>query len=44
VVNVVDLMALQPREQHPHGLSDKDFDRLFTRDRPVVLPITAIPT
>jgi xylulose-5-phosphate/fructose-6-phosphate phosphoketolase len=32
VVNVVDLMALQPREQHPHGLSDKEFDRIFTYD------------
>ncbi len=31
VVNIVDLMTLQPREQHPHGLSDRDFDGLFTR-------------
>jgi xylulose-5-phosphate/fructose-6-phosphate phosphoketolase len=36
VVNVVDLMKLQPASEHPHGLSDSDFDALFTRDRPVV--------
>jgi phosphoketolase len=36
VVNVVDLMALQPRAVHPHGLGDRDFDALFTSDRPVI--------
>jgi xylulose-5-phosphate/fructose-6-phosphate phosphoketolase len=36
VVNVVDLMRLQPESEHPHGLSDAEFDALFTRDRPVV--------
>jgi xylulose-5-phosphate/fructose-6-phosphate phosphoketolase len=36
VVNVVDLMALQSRDQHPHGLPDEDFDRIFTTDRPVI--------
>ncbi len=36
VVNVVDLMALQSPQHHPHGISDEDFDRIFTRDRPVV--------
>jgi xylulose-5-phosphate/fructose-6-phosphate phosphoketolase len=36
VVNVVDLMALQPHEEHPHGLSDHDFDALFTTDKPVI--------
>ena len=36
VVNVVDLMRLQPREEHPHGLSDQEFDALFTADRPVI--------
>ncbi len=36
VVNVVDLMRLQPREEHPHGLPDKEFDALFTADRPVI--------
>ncbi len=36
VVNVVDLMTLQPHSEHPHGLSDADFDTLFTRDKPVI--------
>jgi xylulose-5-phosphate/fructose-6-phosphate phosphoketolase len=36
VVNVVDLMTLQPREEHPHGLGDRDFDTLFTTDKPVI--------
>ena len=36
VVNVVDLMALQPQSAHPHGLGDRDFDALFTCDRPVI--------
>jgi xylulose-5-phosphate/fructose-6-phosphate phosphoketolase len=36
VVNVVDLMTLQPSSEHPHGLVDEDFDALFTRDRPVI--------
>ncbi len=36
VVNVVDLMTLQPHEEHPHGLTDHDFDALFTRDKPVI--------
>ena len=36
VVNVVDLMTLQPKEEHPHGLSDRDFDALFTKDKPVI--------
>jgi xylulose-5-phosphate/fructose-6-phosphate phosphoketolase len=36
VVNVVDLMKLQPASEHPHGLSDVDFDALFTRDKPVI--------
>jgi xylulose-5-phosphate/fructose-6-phosphate phosphoketolase len=36
VVNVVDLMRLQPDSEHPHGLSETEFDTLFTRDRPVV--------
>jgi xylulose-5-phosphate/fructose-6-phosphate phosphoketolase len=43
VVNVVDLMALQPREQHPHGLSDKEFDRLFTCDKPVIFAYHGYP-
>jgi len=36
VVNVVDLMALQPQSVHPHGLADNDFDEIFTSDRPVI--------
>jgi xylulose-5-phosphate/fructose-6-phosphate phosphoketolase len=43
VVNVVDLMKLQPQSEHPHGLSDADFDALFTRDRPVVFAFHAYP-
>ena len=37
VVNIVDLMKLQPQTEHPHGLSDRDFDQLFTKDKPVIL-------
>src|SRR5450432_240782 len=36
VVNVVDLMTLQPSEEHPHGMLDEDFDELFTKDKPVI--------
>jgi xylulose-5-phosphate/fructose-6-phosphate phosphoketolase len=43
VVNVVDLMTLQPQSEHPHGLSDRDFDALFTRDRPVVFAFHGYP-
>ncbi|MBR0693513.1 phosphoketolase [Bradyrhizobium lablabi] len=43
VVNVVDLMTLQPNEQHPHGLSDRDFDGLFTRDKPVIFAYHGYP-
>jgi xylulose-5-phosphate/fructose-6-phosphate phosphoketolase len=43
VVNVVDLMTLQPREEHPHGLSDADFDALFTRDRPIIFAYHGYP-
>jgi xylulose-5-phosphate/fructose-6-phosphate phosphoketolase len=43
VVNVVDLMKLQPPSEHPHGLSDMDFDELFTRDRPVIFAYHAYP-
>ena len=42
MVNVVDLMKLQPATEHPHGLSDVDFNSYFTRNKPVSLPITAI--
>ena len=43
VVNVVDLMTLQPPSEHPHGLSDKDFDDLFTRDRPIIFAFHGYP-
>ena len=43
VVNVVDLMRLQPESEHPHGLSDADFDALFTDDRPVVFAYHGYP-
>jgi xylulose-5-phosphate/fructose-6-phosphate phosphoketolase len=43
VVNVVDLMVLQPATEHPHGLPDKDFDALFTRDRPVIFAFHGYP-
>jgi xylulose-5-phosphate/fructose-6-phosphate phosphoketolase len=44
VVNVVDLMALQPPSEHPHGLSDRDFDALFTTDRPVIFAFHGYPS
>ncbi|MGN2243280.1 phosphoketolase [Frateuria sp. GZRR33] len=43
VVNVVDLMVLQPPGEHPHALSDHDFDALFTRDRPVIFAFHGYP-
>jgi xylulose-5-phosphate/fructose-6-phosphate phosphoketolase len=43
VVNVVDLMKLEPASEHPHGLSDLDFDALFTRDRPVIFAYHGYP-
>jgi xylulose-5-phosphate/fructose-6-phosphate phosphoketolase len=43
VVNVVDLMTLQPREEHPHGLSDPDFDMLFTKDKPIIFAYHGYP-
>jgi xylulose-5-phosphate/fructose-6-phosphate phosphoketolase len=43
VVNVVDLMKLQPSSEHPHGLSDADFDALFTRDRPIIFAFHGYP-
>ena len=44
VVNVVDLMRLQPDSEHPHGLPDVDFDSLFTPDRPIVFAYHGYPT
>jgi xylulose-5-phosphate/fructose-6-phosphate phosphoketolase len=43
VVNVVDLMKLQPSSEHPHGLPDHDFDVLFTRDRPIIFAYHGYP-
>jgi xylulose-5-phosphate/fructose-6-phosphate phosphoketolase len=43
VVNVVDLMRLQPEIEHPHGLSDADFDVLFTRDKPIIFAYHGYP-
>ena len=44
VVNVVDLMKLQPQSEHPHGLSDPDFDALFTLDKPIIFAYHGYPT
>jgi xylulose-5-phosphate/fructose-6-phosphate phosphoketolase len=43
VINVVDLMKLQPPSEHPHGLSDKDFDVLFTTDKPIIFAYHGYP-
>ena len=43
VVNIVDLMVLQPQSEHPHGLEDRDFDTLFTTDRPVIFAFHGYP-
>ena len=43
VINVVDLMKLQPASEHPHGLSDKDFDTLFTTNKPIIFAYHGYP-
>ena len=43
VINVVDLMKLQPAEEHPHGLSNKDFNTLFTTDKPIIFAYHGYP-
>ena len=43
VINVVDLMTLQPEEEHPHGLSDREFDTLFTTDKPIIFAYHGYP-
>jgi xylulose-5-phosphate/fructose-6-phosphate phosphoketolase len=43
VINVVDLMTLQPKEEHPHGLSNYDFDVLFTTDKPIIFAYHGYP-
>jgi xylulose-5-phosphate/fructose-6-phosphate phosphoketolase len=44
VINVVDLMKLQSQSEHPHGLSDKEFDALFTTNKPVIFAYHGYPT
>ena len=44
VVNVVDLMKLQPHGEHPHGLTDEDYDSLFTKDKPIIFAFHGYPT
>lgn len=43
VINVVDLMTLQPKSEHPHGLSDEDFDSMFTKDKPIIFAFHGYP-
>jgi xylulose-5-phosphate/fructose-6-phosphate phosphoketolase len=43
VVNIVNLMKLQPPGEHPHGLSDRDFDALFTKDKPIIFAFHGYP-
>jgi xylulose-5-phosphate/fructose-6-phosphate phosphoketolase len=43
VINVVNLMRLQPDSEHPHGLSDKEFDVLFTTDKPIIFAYHGYP-
>ena len=43
VIGVVNLMTLQPQTEHPHGLSDKDFDVLFTKDKPIIFACHGYP-
>jgi xylulose-5-phosphate/fructose-6-phosphate phosphoketolase len=43
VINVLDLMTLQPEEEHPHGLTDNDFDDLFTIDKPIIFAYHGYP-
>ena len=44
VINVVDLMKLQPASEHPHGLSDTDYDALFTKNKPIIFAFHGYPT
>jgi xylulose-5-phosphate/fructose-6-phosphate phosphoketolase len=43
VINIVDLMTLQPKEEHPHGLSSREFDALFTTDKPIIFAYHGYP-
>lgn len=42
-INVIDLMVLQPKSEHPHGLSDQEFDELFTTDKPIIFAFHGYP-
>lgn len=44
VINVVDLFKLQPKNEHPHGLSDAEYDMLFTKDKPIIFNFHGYPT
>lgn len=44
VINVVDLMKLQPSTEHPHGLTDNEYDMLFTKDKPIIFAFHGYPT
>jgi len=44
MINIVDLMRLQPQSEHPHGLSDRDYDQLFTREKPIVFGFHGYPS
>jgi xylulose-5-phosphate/fructose-6-phosphate phosphoketolase len=44
VINIVDLMRLQPCSEHPHGLSDTDYDSLFTKDKPIIFGFHGYPS
>ena len=44
VINVVDLFKLQPKSEHPHGLSDSEYDMLFTKDKPIIFNFHGYPT
>ena len=43
MINVVDLMRLQPEKEHPHGLSDREWDELFTTDKPIIMAYHGYP-
>ena len=43
VINIVDLMKLQPSSEHPHGLTDQEFDQLFTKDKPIIFAFHGYP-
>lgn len=43
VINVVDLMKLEPNTEHPHGLTNPEFDVLFTKDKPVIFAFHGYP-